>query len=235
MNKLERKRLKRTANLKLLLFTFLGAFILFFTAFTYFLPMLAPKVEVPALSDDYVLDSITSQDFRGKVDPRLKSIEQQDDNPESSQVQNRNSNIQDSQSAQPETEEVTTPSDQPVQDEPEDTGIENNAIKEPDADIPQRVAVNVPPRPRVIELREKKTITSLTPVSRATVVVGSFANPKEVKIASDILTNLNYSPIIKERNGGYILQVGTFSDTQRAEEVVNDLKSRNFDASIEHE
>ncbi|OGI01733.1 MAG: hypothetical protein A2Y25_06620 [Candidatus Melainabacteria bacterium GWF2_37_15] len=222
MNKIERRRLKRSADLKLIIFTFLGAFILFFAAFTYFLPIITPKVEVPALSEEYVLDSVTSQDFKGRVDPRLRSIELQEDGTPVIATDN---------------DDEETDSDSLVSNEPDDSVSNEDSLNQ---DIEQQkpveekreIVANVPPRPKSLDLREKVKVAPPVPVYQAKVVVGDFYNPKEVKIASDILISLNYEPFVVERNGKYILQIASFSDTTKAEALVNQLRSRNFDAKI---
>ncbi len=217
MNKIRRKKIKRKTDLKLLFFTFLGAFLLFFTAFTYFLPILTPKVEVPALSDDYVMDSITSQDFRGRIDPRLHSIELQEQ-----AIPSKKTNEEKPAPTLPEEPEKNIES-APKQEAPEEN--EENS----------KAAINIPPRPKPVELREKVKISPPVPVYNAKVVVGDFSNPKEVKIASDILISLNFEPFIRERNGKYILQIASFSDSKKAKELVDELKNRNFDAKIIYE
>ncbi len=234
MNKLQRKKLKRKSDLQLLFFTFIGAFILFFTAFTYFLPILTPKVEIPALSEDYVLDSITSQDFRGRIDPRLHSIELQE------AVTPKESNkIEKKVNASPQTEPVGSISneDKWVNKIKEDKSItEKNETSETiSAPKKNSLALNVPPRPKPIELKKKLEVSPPLPVFNAKVVVGDFSNPKEVKIASDILSSLNFEPFIREMNGKYILQVASFSDKEKAKELVEELKDRNFEAKIIYE
>lgn len=208
MNRIQRRRIKRKADLKLLFFTFVGAFILFFAAFTYFLPILTPKVEIPALSEDYALDSITSQDFRGRIDPRLHSIELQEEiKPVAAQEEKKLA--------------------------PDEQKPKEKVVKE-DKPAP-KPKITAPPRPKSIELREKVKIEAPVPVYRSRVVVGDFENPKEVKIASDILASLQYEPIIRELNGKYILQVASFADKDRAKELVKELKERNFEARIIYE
>ena len=71
--------LQNKNNLKPLIFTFLGTFIVFFFAFTVLLPILTPQVNIPALTDEHSMDSVTSNDFKGRIDPRLSSIEQEED------------------------------------------------------------------------------------------------------------------------------------------------------------
>jgi len=65
------------------LFTvFACAFVLFFLVCTVIATMLTPKIDVPALNNNQeVIPSLTSDDFKGRVDARLKLIEQQENAP----------------------------------------------------------------------------------------------------------------------------------------------------------
>ena len=235
MNTLERRRLKRRADLKLIIFTFLGAFILFFAAFTYFLPIVTPKVEVPALSEEYVLDSVTSQDFKGRVDPRLRSIELQEDGTPVVASGNEDAETDSNSLASQESSEGISNDDNwnQVTEEEEVSETQDAAnIKQQLVQEKQQIALTVPPRPKSLDLREKVSVAPPVPVYKARVVVGDFSNPKEVKIASDILISLNYEPFIRERDGKYILQLGSFSDAAQAQDLVDQLRNRNFDARI---
>lgn len=209
MNTVQRRKIKRNSDLKLLFFTFVGAFILFFAAFTYLLPIITPKVEIPALSEERVLDSITSNDFRGRIDPRLRSIEIQ--------------------------EEIKPEKPEEKQTVEEKIEIEEEKEKEPE--VPP--AANMPPpKPNPIRLRDRvkePPPAPVVPVYKAKVVVGDFSNPKEVKIASDILISLNYEPFIREKNGKYMLQIASFRDIDKAEALVGELKRRNFEARVIYE
>jgi len=71
----------------------------------------------------------------------------------------------------------------------------------------------------------------------AKVVLGSYATPMQARLVSDTLIemDLNVAPFIKEKNGRYILQVGSFSDPAKAQGLVQELKSKSFDAKVVYE
>ncbi|HSA06506.1 MAG TPA: SPOR domain-containing protein [Candidatus Gastranaerophilales bacterium] len=248
MNTIERKKIKRSANLRLVFFTFLGAFILFFVAFTYILPMVTPEVEIPGLTEDHVFDSITSHDFKGRVDPRLESIELQEELGPQQQKENedadKDKDVKEETAAKtgetPDNEEEDQwdqQNDLMITKTPmssEETDSSENGIKRPTAEDNSNLA-NIPPRPGHLRMQEKISVAPPAPVFTAKVVLGDFSSPKEAKMTSDILLNFNFNPLIRERNGKYIIQLGSFSDTQRASALVNELKNQNFDASIIYE
>lgn len=224
MNKVQRRKLKRSANLRLLFFTFFGAFILFFLAFTYILPIVTPRVEIPALTEDRVFDSITSHDFRGRIDPRLRTIELQAEIPakkekETPAPEKTNNQKNENKIAKKETDSAPIP---------------GSHKKLQDKNKEQKTTVK-PPRPKPLTVKEKVSVAPPVPVFRAKVVVGNFNSPDEAKMTSKILASLNYKPFIRERNGKYILQVGSFAEPEKAEDFVEELEERNFDAKIIYE
>ncbi|NLF83209.1 MAG: hypothetical protein GX568_04400 [Candidatus Gastranaerophilales bacterium] len=239
MNIIQRRKLKRSADLKVLFFTFVGAFLLFFTAFTYFLPTVTPKVEIPALSEDQVFNSITSHDFRGKLDPRLHNLELQEKGiyPDSADGQEEEAASADSETSE---EQAVNSQDstnetgiREARDLTEDQEMKAEAIAEP-GNL-KRSIPGVPPRPKMLASVENADTASVPAVFQAKVVVGSYATMREAKLISDALLSYNFDPVLKEIGGSYTLQIGSFSDINRARSLVQELKSHNFDARIIYE
>ncbi len=253
MNRLQRRKLKRSANLKLLFFTFVGAFIFFFAAFTYILPAITPKVEIPALSEDHAFNSITSQDFKGRIDPRLRSIELKEETDDQNRTKTAkkapprptrmifNNVSHEDQKHNAEAKTTKAAAKIPLPGSEISYSSENkaeNTVKQDSSEINNKVSVHVPPvppRPRPVVLKKNIDIVPPAPVFQAKVIVGNFSSPKEAKMTSDILLNLDFRPFIRERSGKYIIQVGSFADTEKAKEMVKVLKNRNFDARIIYE
>lgn len=78
-------------NKKRLIFVFFTAFIFFFFICSYLASMFTPSINIPALNNNGEGVSVTSDDFKGRIDPRLRSIEMQEDTPFSpSQQSNSN-------------------------------------------------------------------------------------------------------------------------------------------------
>ncbi len=233
MNKVKRRKIKRSANLKLLFFTFFGAFILFFLAFTYLLPVITPQVEIPALTEDHVFNSITSHDFRGRIDPRLHSVELQEEMPAEKKKE----------TPVPKKMPAGNISPQDKMNKKQKTNKSANVAPLPGKKLSGQTSqtshnsinATVPPRPGPLALKEGFPIVPPAPVFKAKVIVGEFTSPKEAGLTSEILVNLNYEPFIRERNGKYILQIASFSDAQKAQALLKELKNRNFDAKIIYE
>ncbi len=231
MNSVKRRKLKRSANLRLLFFTFSGAFILFFLAFAWLLPALTPQVEIPALTEDHVFNSITSHDFRGRIDPRLRNIELQEE-------------VTVKETREIKKEEHSSTGQKPAGKAPTDKKIPAGNYSTEGIPLPgdgayspvrQKPVIKAPPRPGPLALGNKITLAPPAPIFKARVIVGEFNSPREAGITSEILVSLNYKPFMRKRNGKYVLQIASFSDTDKAKELLNELKDRNFDAKIIYE
>ncbi len=79
--------------------------------------------------------------------------------------------------------------------------------------------------------------TTGSPKSFSRVVVGSYGSMDEAKKEYDTMleSDLEVAPIIKEQGGKYTLQVGAFSDKQKADDLVKSLKNKNYKATIKEE
>lgn len=244
MNIVQRRKIKRSADLKLLFFTFLGAFIMFFVAFTYILPIVTPQVEIPALTEEHVFNSITSHDFRGRIDPRLHSIELQEElGTLEKQVKKAPVPI----AAKHEKPEVKAKAPLPITKLPPQQAkavdkqpeikveVGQQTVAEKPATPAPSPILNIPPRPKPLLVKKPTVVAPPAPIFQAKVIIGSFSDPTDARMTSDILTSLDFKPIMRERSGKYILQIGSYADTNEAKELVKELKTRNFDARIIYE
>lgn len=75
------------------------------------------------------------------------------------------------------------------------------------------------------------------PVTLNRVVVGSYASIDQAKEAYDKMvdSDLEVAPIIKEVQGNYTLQVGAFTDKEKANKLVDTLKNKQYSAEIKPE
>lgn len=234
------------SNLKPLIFTFLGTFIVFFFVFTVLLPILTPQVDIPGLSDEHSMTSVDSNDFKGRIDPRLNSIEQEEqteppklkmempvkntqtqEDPNTLNEQNTSTNVAPGEPQEPQNY---------IPGEDEDPGYNMNIAPKPkttNQPVKPAATAYIPPRPQPSQY----TATPARPATTAKVVLGSYATPMQARLISDTLIemDLNVAPFIKEKNGRYILQVGSFSDAGKADGLVQELKSKGFDAKTIYE
>ena len=75
------------------------------------------------------------------------------------------------------------------------------------------------------------------PATLNRVVVGSYSSIDQAKKAYDkmVETDLDVAPIIKEVQGNYTLQVGAFTDKDKANKLVDTLKTKQYSAEIKPE
>jgi cell division septation protein DedD len=245
---------KPKSNKKKLFFIFLGSFIGFFFLCTFIATMLTPSIDVPALKNDPNLDSLTSEDFKGRIDPRLKSIELQEDAaPLSPDKADNPFAPKDSTDLETSLDDANINSDE-TQDNSEDTDDEipynsndsktnedsGSWIKTPNQRTPQPQTTTEKQESKSnqnnLMLRDKIKVEQ-SPISMSKVMVGSYISPNEAKRISEELmkSNLNVTPFIKEENGVYSLQVGSFSNPSKAEVLVNELRKRNMPVKVVRE
>jgi len=232
--------LQNKTNTKPLIYTFLGTFIVFFIGIMVVLPIISPDVNVPSMTEEHSLNSVNSNDFKGRLDPRLNSIEDEEntappklkmetpDKLQNSQQANQSPD-ETSQMIEPQEPQDTMPDDFSVQKlQKTQTQTTKSAVK------PASATANVPPRPQIAQPYVPETTKS---VSMSKVLMGSYSTPMQARLISDTLIEMgmNVSPFIKERNGRYVLQVGSFSDSSKAEGLVQELKNKGFDARIVNE
>jgi len=73
--------------------------------------------------------------------------------------------------------------------------------------------------------------------SMVKVYVGKYSNKAQADVAKDILidSGMDVSPFVKNLNGTYTLQIGSFNDRARAEQVARYLTKNGFPARIVQE
>lgn len=250
--------LQNKTNLRPLIFTFLGFFIVFFFAITVILPIISPKVDIPALNDENSTDTVNSNDFKGRIDPRLNSIEQEENAapapklkmeiPPKNQQTEENQQEIDQQNPdsyysneEPQEPQNYVPGEDMNSDynTPSDGSVKTNIkVTQPQKTINKTVkpntTANIPPRPQPRQLPSSEP---LKPITMVKVVMGSYSTPMQARLVSDTLIemDLNVNPFIKEKNGKYLLQVGSFSDPSKAEGLIQELRNKGFDAKLMYE
>ena len=240
--------LQNKNNLKPLIFTFLGTFIVFFFAFTVLLPILTPQVDIPALTDEHSTGSVDSNDFKGRIDPRLSSIENEENaappklkmeipvkdqqtQDDQTTVDGQNTDLYSTNDPQEPQDSVPGEGNDPEYNTPD---IYTQPQKTTNKTVKPLTVANIPPRPKT---SQQYTGETAKPITMSKVVLGSYATPMQARLISDTLIemDLNVAPFIKEKNGRYVLQVGSFSDPAKADGLVQELQNKGFNARTVNE
>jgi hypothetical protein len=247
------------SNKKKLFLLFTGSFLVFFFLCTFVASLITPSIDVPALKEGGEPSGVSSEDFKGRIDPRLKSIEMQEETgPVSAQAGNRPKSKNDitgnatttngETSVDLPNSAVNTNEDldnvQSLDDVPYDNGKTPPTAANPfqpkkpapKSNIKAPVAnqISKPSNPKGNLMLREKIDQDNEPVTMNKVSVGNYSTPDEAKRVSQELmkSNLNVTPFIKEHNGSYSLQVGSFSSQEKAEGLASELRKRNISARI---
>ncbi len=78
------------------------------------------------------------------------------------------------------------------------------------------------------------TVSMPEQIVNAKVVVGYYASEKQAEVAKSIIQDagLGVTPLVKNLNGYYTLQVGSYSSREKAQQAANSLLKSNFPARV---
>ena len=78
------------------------------------------------------------------------------------------------------------------------------------------------------------TVSMPEQIVNAKVVVGYYASEKQAEVAKSIIQDagLGVTPLVKNLNGYYTLQVGSYSSREKAQQAANGLLKSNFPARV---
>lgn len=220
------KKNKRT-NPKRRFFLFFGTFFISLFAFLIFAKLMAPDVDVTVGDEPEFEEKNIGLGVKQFVDERLRSIEL-DDLGKSA----LHKSYEDSEDdiSKVEEEKIVLPD---KKEEKSKSG-QNMAPTEP-AVMPAYEA----PRPEVKEIvsNPKPAVNTSSSTGMIKVYVGKYTTSAQARVALDILmdSGLNVSPFVKNVNGIYTLQIGSFSERTRAVEIAKELTSNGFPARLVQE
>lgn len=219
------KKKRKKENSKNNALTFVITFFVTLLFFTLIAKSLSPDIDV-TIGDDSGTDAKeTGLGVKKFIDSRLKMI-QMDDNSNSVPIKTDDRNTygynENFDSLSQETEEkINLPAKK--------TQNDNQEIED---DVPVQSTHNPPPRPS-----SKDLSTPFVSTKTSKVLVGRYATFEQAKVAQGILldSGLNITPFVKDLGGSYTLQVGSYSNRAKAEEIASELQKNNFPARIVQE
>lgn len=182
---------------------------------------MTPNVDVSIGEDSAVDAKESGLGVKGFIDNRLRAIQSEDSNVMTKKV-----------------EEARNKFEEDDEDEYFDKTLEEK-VKLPVKKVKQEVTQVTQ---EVTQNKEQKTVTAPPkPVEIPTaynpvikVVVGSYSSIDQAKVAQSILqeSGLGVTPFIKNIQGTYTLQVGSFSSEAKAQSLANELLKHNYPARI---
>ena len=215
MNYSKYKKEKRN-NFQNFFLLFVTAFLVMLLFFTAVAKHLSPEVDVAIGEEEEVEAKENGLGVKRFIDDRLKFIQQED---------------------------------QGIVKKAVDKRVEQETIKERLADdtlVPELdEKVVIPYSVQKQEKQTQKAVENTTPKIEAKpatptynsifkVVVGKYSTVEQARVAQSILqdSDVGVSSFIKTINGTYTLQVGSFTERSKAEQLLNELLRNSFPARI---
>lgn len=219
----DRYKKKKTEKSKNGLLMAITTFFVTLLLFTIVAKSLSPNVDV-TIGDDSETDAKeTGLGVKKFIDERLKMIQQDDTSGTASTKQEpKKTPGYDDESfdkfSKNLEERVVVPSN----------GNKTNA-GDASTPVPVKTAVHNPPRPTSRDLS-----TPFESPRMVKVYVGRYATIEQAKVAQEILmdSGLDITPFVKNINGSYTLQVGSYSSRSKAEGLASELQHNSFPARI---
>lgn len=204
---------------------FISVLVIGILIFLGFAKILSPNVDVGiADNDDEEVSQFDDENENSSsVDERLQNLQDEDGGKSS-----------DDSMFSPELDEkVVLPRQKrktvgEMEAEMQNAQLQQNKADAPDSTLVKQNKTNPKPQGTV-----KKTPAPAAPVN-VRVVVGSYATEKQAEVAKSIMQDagLGIVPVVKNINGTYTLQVGSYSSVEKAQQSVNNLLRSNFPARI---
>lgn len=234
-----KKRLSKNPHQNFVLF--ISAFFILLLAFLGLAKIMSPDVDI-AIGDEPEVTYEQEGIVRGNVDDRLKCL-QDEDNGIGASVES---------TLQPELDEKVVIPEKKQESEPlkvhEDLPVVLEHTKPQELPSAQNNENNLQTQPKKVEeIKPQDDLTqpNAAPVPPASmmpsaapktykVYVGNYASAAQAEVAKGIISesNVGVNPFVKNVNGSYTLQAGSFSSSDKANSVANDLLKNNFPARV---
>ncbi|MBR1680478.1 SPOR domain-containing protein [bacterium] len=224
---LKRYKKQKDVTAQNVLTVFVTTFLIMLVFFIGAAKHITPNVDV-AIGEDSATDAKESGlGVKGFIDNRLKAIQSEDTSEIAKKLEEKVTSAfeeedEDNYFSKELEEKVKIPVVKKVKQE-------ITSLKDVDEDKPVVKPTSVPqPKPAAA------TSSAATSPTSIKVVVGNYSSIDQANVAQSILQEsaLGVSPFIKNINGTYTLQVGSFSSEEKAQALTNELLRNNFPARI---
>lgn len=211
------KKVKQTISL------FVVTFLVSLIVITYFIKSMSPNVDVEIGGDETqsVEQENTESDVKQAIDDRLRWIQMEDNMPGVSKRDDGSSDdIEYEQTEKVKQTKAKTDNSAKQEQQEEENSLEPIEYVNPQKPITQ------PPVPM--------QTTQSEPFKMSKVYVGSYPTIEQAIQAQNKLmnTNISVSPFVKEVNGTYVLQAGSYANAGKAEAVSREINSVGFHARV---
>lgn len=197
-------------NYQSLFLLFLTAFLVMLLFFTAVARHLSPDVDIAIGDEEEVEPKETGLGVKRFIDDRLKFIQQEDQGVVKQAIDKK---VEDETIKERMTEDTLVP-------ELDEKVIIPYAIQKQEVEKPVQKVETKPVTPTYNKILK--------------VCVGKYATVEQARVAQSILqdSDVGVSSFIKMVNGSYTLQVGSFTERSKAEQLLNELLRNSFPARI---
>lgn len=206
----------KTRKDKQAMMLFIVTFFVSLIIITYFIKSMSPDVDVEIGGKHTQTSDETESEMKQPIDDRLRWIQMEDNLPG---VSKRNE-INDSES-----DEIVK----------EKTDKNHPELKPIEYVNPQDTKLNTPPTP--IQQKPVEQVKKAEPFKMSKVYVGSYSTIEQAIQAQNKLMNAtaSVSPFVKEINGIYVLQAGSYANYSKAEALAKEINMLGFSAKVVQE
>ncbi len=206
------------------------AFLVVFVVVSQVAQWLTPSIDVEIGTKDDLVDEQDDENVKRMIDERLKWIQFEDSDPNAPQNQNTTG------------DEPTSASEKVDSDRAK---LEDEAVRKYE-EANKRINEAMAPQPTEQPQAAEPVRTATAPVPLATqpatyqmckVYIGSYATIEQAIAAQNKVmeSNATATPFIKNVNGQFVLQAGSFASRPKAEALVQELAQSGFEARIVQE
>ncbi len=224
------KNLKKSKNRKML-YLFFTTFFLSMFIVGFLIKTLSPNVDVEIGDGQSVVEDAESEvtEEQSNVDNRLKWIQFEDNMPGVSKRFDEKDLSEEASYQSDIKEEVK--SDEKVRDkkdkQEEVVLKETKVIKQPKY---------APPVPTASDVNNSVK-DAASPVKMSKVYIGYYTNIEQaISVQNRLIdSNLNVSPFVKEVNGYYVVQVGSYANRQKAQALYGEVAALGYPVKMSNE
>ncbi len=212
---------------------FLVTFLVSLIVITYFIKSMSPDVdvEIGGGNEQSVEQDGTDSEIKQPIDDRLRWIQMEDNMPGASKRQDGESQDIEYKSAENEKEDFVK---QPESKDKEKAKSETDTATPFEYTNPNnQKPIATPPTP-VQSIQNKQPAPTADEFKMSKVYVGSYPTIEQAIQAQNKLmnTSISVSPFVKEVNGNYVLQAGSYANAHKADAVAKEISAAGFPARV---
>lgn len=234
---------KKNNEPKSLLRLFGKTFAIALFSFLIVATIISPHLNIPALNDDTEsVQDMGSSDFKSRIDYRLQEIKLDDTTKNQTMPQQETSQqLQEAMETANNLVKVdlstfNTPQlpSKNYNNSPTAPNFGTSTTKSDTSTTPQTMPSNSQPK-----LKTQQPSSPYIPKSQQSknykILVGDYTSPEDAQRAADVFSATSNSPVkpfIKSYNGLYSVQIGSYNDVQKAQNIAGSYKSKNYKVKI---